>query len=114
MKVETNKLTTGDLLRLEDAGGILTDAIPPSDTMPSDSLHVWFSRFPLVDGKLVARWYDLYRAKVALQVEIDRLTSNAVGQATGAAVCARSPGPEGYTAGGNNGEANAGPDTDHA
>lgn len=42
------------------------------------------------------------------------VTPNALGQATGAGVCARSPAPECYTAGGNNGETNAGPDADNA
>lgn len=56
---------------------------------------------------------EAFSAGVRRPFRIEK-THNAISQATGAAVCARSPGPMGYTAGGNNGETNAGPDADHA
>jgi hypothetical protein len=75
--MDTKDLTTEALLRLEEAGGMLTSAIPPDGILPNDSLHAWLAKMPLVDGKLLARWYDLYRARIALEVQIDRLRHNA-------------------------------------
>jgi hypothetical protein len=69
-----SNLTTAMLLKMEAAGGLLTD---PSVTGPvTESLYDWLYKFPQVDTQLVIRWYDLHKAKVAMRAEIDRLTSS--------------------------------------
>ena len=75
--METEKLTTYDLLKLEDAGGILSDAIAPNGILPSDLLHVWVERFPLVDHQLITKWYAVYKAKIELQEEMARIFASA-------------------------------------
>ena len=66
-------ITTKTLLKLEAAGGILTEAVPPEGITPNDPFYVWLNMLPLVDVKLVSVWYDLYKAKLALKLEITRL-----------------------------------------
>lgn len=69
-----SNLTTAMLLKMEAAGGVLTD---PSVAGPvTESLYDWLYKFPQVDTQLVIKWYDLYKAKLALQAEIDRLTNS--------------------------------------
>jgi hypothetical protein len=68
-------LTTSQLLKLEQAGGVISDALLPNGIATADTVETWFSTFPFVDRTLIQRWYDAYQAKTALQKELDRLTA---------------------------------------
>ena len=49
----------------------MTSALLPNGIAPNDSLDQWLEMLPLVDNKLVARWYDLHKAKIALNDELE-------------------------------------------
>jgi hypothetical protein len=71
--IEQN-FTTETLLRLEDAGGVISNGVLPKGLHWNDSLDVWFTKFPAVTPNLVAKWYTFYQAKRELDAQIKRLT----------------------------------------
>jgi hypothetical protein len=65
--------TTSEILKFENAGGILTSGIPLNE-LKNKPLTEWFKALPLVDTDLVTAWYNLYIARVAMETLLKQLT----------------------------------------
>ena len=67
--MKTFDYTTADIIKLENAGGILTFGTPIAE-LADKPIQTWFTALPNVDTALVTAWYNVYIANVAMKQTI--------------------------------------------
>lgn len=60
-------MTTDDLLRLEEAGGVITFGGIPAGLDQNSSISDWYRMFPNVSMILIDAWFDYTRSKSKLE-----------------------------------------------
>jgi hypothetical protein len=63
MSKEFASIRTEDLLKLENAGGIISGGHYPQGIRPGADIQEWFVKMPLVSAELISLWRNMCEAK---------------------------------------------------